>query len=758
MIVDYLGSQATPYYMLDYKSYWRSRLDSLTTVIKSPEMKSDYWYAYNNTSPSISANESWVKEQQPSAQGNHYERGSLGIRLASFPTINSEFEPGKISSYSQRVVLATNQCITTFVYNNKINVKVTSFASWKANRVIVYGVEMTNISDDEVRVGFVADPIVAFQGEKMEFRNLGRQLSLTLPANDNALFYDHFISLGALKGNKILAPNSNNRIVDSTILKPKQKIDYSAYLAIYCGTDENINETSAISSIAAMQSKGFENAGREHQKEVKAFWDKFYVLLPWKDLCKVYYRNILITVGNMRFGKYNSQVSMMTNSSYKGLSYGMDNMPSIELLLQLGRTDYLKNFVESIGESLPADETNQGHTLNYNYNQFPWRTSILCNTSGNTIWMLYEYYRLTGDVRFLKESLYPMMRSICNFYTGYAEEINGVYGFWTRKKYQDRVWTILSYDEKVFMNGKAIYSWGEIDHPTDVVGPAKLALEVTIKTAEELNVDSDLLKKWKNCYSRLQIPQNNNFYQHYTDRPDGKGLGTDIFPFRHIMACAVYNLVYPTPVVVNDKKMEDTYLILRDTTKSKFEWFFNYNQQLWGAVARLRLSNEMEWLMTKSEMRLDKTFHKDGMMIGEHQHGGAAGYFFMPYAMIAASVNEMLLQSYDGVIKVFPATFPGFDNFPISFKGLHALDGFVVSASRNRGKAEMIEITSKLGRPCYLEIPSGWSSANVSRKNSSKNVLTTEEIKSVRKEGKDSKIKVVCFDTQKDAEYIVTSN
>lgn len=35
MIVDYLGSQATPYHLLDYTSVWRSSLDSLCTVYRS---------------------------------------------------------------------------------------------------------------------------------------------------------------------------------------------------------------------------------------------------------------------------------------------------------------------------------------------------------------------------------------------------------------------------------------------------------------------------------------------------------------------------------------------------------------------------------------------------------------------------------------------------------------------------------------------------------------------------------------------------
>lgn len=756
MIVDYLGSQATPYHLLDYTSVWRSSLDSLCTVTRSPEIKSEYWDVYNNTAPSIGLNEAWSKEKQPSGQGNWYERGALGLRFAAFPIIDGEFDPAKITDYNQRVALAEYQCHTEFIYDDRVAVKITSFASWKSNRMIAYKAEIKNITDENVSVGFVADPIVAFRNKRIDFSADRKILTGNIAKSEDGLFYDHWFALAAEKNDRQLNP-ADGRFKDEISLKPGADVDYSAYMSFYCGTSENISIESPKSDINDAVKKNFAEVSAEHIAEVHDFWDDFYVLLPWKDLCKTYYRNVLICAGNMRGGMYNAQVCMMTNSAYRGLSYGMDNMPAIELMLQLGRTDYLKNFAETLRASMPEDKDNSGHTINYDYDQFPWRTAILCNAPGNTMWMLYEYYLLTGDEEYLKNTLYPMMRAISNFYYGYAEEINGVYGFWTRKNYQDKTWMILSYDEKLFTGSKTPYSWGEIDHPTDLVGPAKLTLKLTIDIANRLGVDADLVKNWQYCHDRLQIPQNENFYQHYIARPDGMGLGEDVFPFRHIMACAVYNLTYPTPVVTNDRKMEDTYRIIRDTSKCHFEWFFNYNQQLWGAVARMRLGDELEWLMTESDMKLDKTFHKDGMMICEHQLGGMAGYFFMPYGMIAASVNEMLLQSYDGILKVFPAVFPGFKEHPVSFKGLHGLGGFTVSAASDKGMIRKIEIISDLGNDCSVEIPTEWGGFSIADA-SGNSIGYTSAWKQVRDKGKDVTVKVITFATKKGETYILTAS
>lgn len=755
MIVDYLGMQATPYHLLDYSSVWRSSLDSLCTVIRTPEMKSEFWDVYNNTAPSVGLNEGWSKEFQPSGQGNWYERGALGIRLAAFPVIDGEFDPAKITDYNQRVSLFDYQCVTDIIYDHRVAISITSFTSWKSNRLVAYEATVKNISGAPVNVGFVADPIVAFRNERAGFAETDGVLAASIKGTEQGMYYDQYMALVAEKNGKSLKP-ADGRYKDEISLKPSASVAYSSFMSFYCGTTDAISLASATSDVKDAAKKNFNKVSNEHIAEVNAFWDKFYVLLPWKDLCKTYYRTVLHSAGNMRGGMYNAQVCTMTNSSYRGLSYGMDNMPAIELMLQLGRTDYLENFAKTLRASMPEDKDNSGQTINYDYDLFPWRNSILCNAPGNTMWLLYEYYLLTGDENFLSETLYPMMRAICNFYYGYAEDINGVYGFWTRKNYQGKTWTILSYDEKLFTGSKTPYAWGEIDHPSDLVGPAKLTLKLTIDVAKKLGRDADLVRNWQECYDRLRIPQNDDFYQHYIARPDGMGLGEDVFPYRHIMACAVYNLTYPTPVVTNDKKMEDTYKIIRDTTKCKFEWFFNYNQQLWGAVARMRLGDELEWLLTESDMRLDLTFQKDGMMICEHNRGGMAGYFSMPYGMIPASINEMLLQSYDGVLKVFPSVFPGFHDFPLSFKGLHGLGGFTVSAAMKDGLADRIEIRSDLGNVCKIEIPVGWSGFRLVDASGKEIKDVTISSADVRIGGEAVTVDVAAFATKKGANYIMT--
>jgi hypothetical protein len=70
-------------------------------------------------------------------------------------------------------------------------------------------------------------------------------------------------------------------------------------------------------------------------------------------------------------------------------------------------------------------------------------------------------------------------------------------------------------------------------------------------------------------------------------------------------------------------------------------------------------------------------------------------------SVFAAAVNESLLHSHEGFIRILPA-FPG--NKSCRFT-LHAVGGFVVSAQVTSGAIEWVCIVSKLGKLCSIKQP-----------------------------------------------------
>jgi len=71
-------------------------------------------------------------------------------------------------------------------------------------------------------------------------------------------------------------------------------------------------------------------------------------------------------------------------------------------------------------------------------------------------------------------------------------------------------------------------------------------------------------------------------------------------------------------------------------------------------------------------------------------------------AAVPLTINEMLLQSYEGVVRVFPC----WDRLrDASFDGLRAYGAFLVSGRLTGGRVEWVQVVSERGRRCYMENP-----------------------------------------------------
>lgn len=74
----------------------------------------------------------------------------------------------------------------------------------------------------------------------------------------------------------------------------------------------------------------------------------------------------------------------------------------------------------------------------------------------------------------------------------------------------------------------------------------------------------------------------------------------------------------------------------------------------------------------------------------------------------AASIMELLLQSWGGKIRVFPAVPKDWND--ASFDQLRAQGGFLVSAARTQGKTDWISVKSIAGEPCVVKV-TDWTTA-----------------------------------------------
>jgi alpha-L-fucosidase 2 len=103
---------------------------------------------------------------------------------------------------------------------------------------------------------------------------------------------------------------------------------------------------------------------------------------------------------------------------------------------------------------------------------------------------------------------------------------------------------------------------------------------------------------------------------------------------------------------------------------------------------------------------LRNSFHCNGDQSGK----GYSNFRYRPFTLegnfaAAAGLQEMLMQSYSGTIRVFPAV-PA-DWKDVSFRTLRAEGAFLVSAVRRGGSTHSVEIASEKGGLCRLENPFG---------------------------------------------------
>jgi alpha-L-fucosidase 2 len=109
---------------------------------------------------------------------------------------------------------------------------------------------------------------------------------------------------------------------------------------------------------------------------------------------------------------------------------------------------------------------------------------------------------------------------------------------------------------------------------------------------------------------------------------------------------------------------------------------------------------------------LRNSFHCNGDQSGK----GYSDFRYRPFTLegnfaAAAGLQEMLLQSYSGTIRVFPAVPAGWKD--ASFESLRAEGAFLVSAERNGGRTQSVEIVAEKGGTLRLENPFGGAAHTV---------------------------------------------
>lgn len=747
MYVDAVGSQSFPFTMAEKRNYvYVDGTDQSAGEPHSAVLNMAPLYYHTNTHPVISTNDNWAKQAYNEFNNTH-GRGPFALRISFLPAVNGVLDIARISKHRQTLELFDNICRTEFLYDDALQVSVESFVSWKENRLAVFHMTVRNVSSEIQDSSVHMEPIVVWHGKRRAFSLSEFSDTWTFLSNDRDLLFPTVV-MATMQADGTVCCSERESVLRKA-LRPQEEISATVYAVMLNRDTSEDYEEAARSILHRARADGYENVRERHTAEVLRFWSDWEVKFPDRALDCTYHRNALIIAGNLRGGKYYPSVSTVAGSSYAGVGWGMDNVVLYDFMMQIHKAPYVRNVYRYLKECIPDWGFEEGSQFDYAFDHNPISEKVMAGTSPNYAWLMYAYYRYTGDEAFLRETAFPVMRAVCNFTAGFAKEKEGKYGLWNKTIYQGHMWRVHSYDE--FIHRVTRYDYADGDNVIDIIAPTRAVLKEAIVLGKRFGVREEERRCWQDCLERLPVPQNDEYYLTF-EGTDYK----DDYPMRDIMSVATASLIYPAEAPdLKHEKLEKTLRVLFELEKYGGTFFHvhNYNLLLWPTVARMRMTSFLHWLMTESPLSYEKAVYnraKDGMMLNETQ-GGGAGYFLMSYGNMNAAVNHMLLSSFDGTIRVFPALGNDYGDREACFAGLAAFGGYTVASRMCRGLVDGIEIHSAYDGICRVELPRGWS-GSVIFSGSEKIAFSVEE-ETVRIDEKSESVSIVIFECRPDREY-----
>jgi hypothetical protein len=297
----------------------------------------------------------------------------------------------------------------------------------------------------------------------------------------------------------------------------------------------------------------------------------------------------------------------------------------------------------------------------------PWSYGI--GTGGHMAHNLWMHYVYSGNTIYLNEKIYPIIKDYALFYASFIEKCK--------------------LDDGKIVFGPSVdpehTAFGWDNSPYDIAW-AQHTLKAAIQAANVLDIDSGLVKRWSISLGKLPYYTVSDDVVKVGERENGYNIVTPIIP------------VFPAEQVswLSQDSEKD---LFRRTIRWIDSRYNRNNSVVMLNVARARLS------MTDDAFNDTKNWFK-----GKEQPNGlfywkAHGYYMSEQTAVSGLITEFLIQSVDGIVRVFPA-WPG--STEAEFTDLRTRGGFLVSARQRNGLISDFTVESTVGGE--LKLVSPWDS------------------------------------------------
>lgn len=315
------------------------------------------------------------------------------------------------------------------------------------------------------------------------------------------------------------------------------------------------------------------------------------------------------------------------------------------------------------------------------------------------------------------EKVYPFIRAVVDFWEDYLVYEHGRY-----VSYNDNFWEVGPWEGKDYKK-----NYGDIN-PTVSLGMCRMLFSGIIEMSRFLQRDTDKVEKWEHILNHLsEIPTvETEGMIRIKACEGGTGSGSRTAPgFGRVM---MHGLIYPSGAYgpMRDPAfakvlLDEVYRWKTDTAKydgvkdKRWDDLGNGFDTYYTAAARLGYDGEK--LLHELKTRISKTSLPN---LWIEQAGGG----IETLSAVPSCINEMLLQGYEGVVRLFPVWPKEKD---ARFTNLRTYGAFLVSSSCKNGEIEYVTIISEKGRPCKIENPWGNKACKVVRADGKEEVYDSRQ-------------------------------
>jgi alpha-L-fucosidase 2 len=305
--------------------------------------------------------------------------------------------------------------------------------------------------------------------------------------------------------------------------------------------------------------------------------------------------------------------------------------------------------------------------------------------------MLMRFYS-TYDSSYIRR-VYPYILACANFWEDYLKFEGGRYVIY------------MDHFNEVMPNLRNQGQWrdrlGDFNS-TLSLGLVKMLFKGIIDASNFLHTDTERQEKWKHIYDHLsQFPTGERDGKISLKNMEKGPQNREVNP-SGLNRVSIHGIILPGGVA--GPKTDSTFnkILLGDV-----EWWSSRmrTKGSWGNTlgngietcfpGAVRVGYNPDSILIYLKERITAQSYSNLYIV---QDGGGIETF----AAVPLTINEMLLQSYEGVVRIFPNWNHSRD---ASFIKLRAYGAFVISSSLKNGNVEYVRLVSEKGRPCVLENP-----------------------------------------------------